>query len=287
MKPIKPIVSFLVSTYNSSRTLEALLKSISSQSYQSCEIVVVDNNSNDSTLDIAKKYTDHIFTKGPERSAQRNYAAEMSSGDYLVFLDSDMVLSNNIAQEIVDKFSLDNSLLGLVVPEESFGYGFWSQCKKLERQFYVGVKWMEAARAFRRSVFFDIGGYDEDNTGTEDYDLPHRIEEKYGIDSISRITSFIKHDEGSLDLWRTCKKKLYYARALDVYTAKPVNKEYFTSQSNPLKRYGLFLRSPKLLFRNPIFGFGMLFMKSCEMLFGVLGYLLRKSDDNVKDKIYK
>lgn len=287
MKSTTPVVSFLISTYNSSRTLEALLNSIKSQGYPFCEIVVVDNNSTDNTLEIAKKYTRHTFTKGPERSAQRNFAAKMSSGDYLVFLDSDMLLSSNIAQEVVDKFSSNDSALGLVIPEESFGNGFWSQCKKLERQFYVGVKWMEAARVFRRSVFFDIGGYDEDNTGTEDYDLPHRIEEMYGVDSISRIESFIQHDEGKLELWRTCKKKLYYARALDVYTAKPENKDYFSAQSNPLKRYGLFLSSPRLLFRKPLLGLGMLFMKSSEMLFGVLGYLLRKSDTNAKDKIYK
>jgi len=45
----------------------------------------------------------------------------------------------------------------------------------LERSFYVGVPWMEAARFFPRAVFDEMHGYDEDNTGTEDYDLPQRI----------------------------------------------------------------------------------------------------------------
>ena len=64
--------------------IDACLRSIQNQSYfiESLEIIVVDNNSSDKTRDIARRYTDKIFIKGPERSAQRNYGMrDIASGE--------------------------------------------------------------------------------------------------------------------------------------------------------------------------------------------------------------
>jgi len=283
----EPLVSILIPTYNSGLTLQTLLESIRQQSYVHCEIVVVDNNSKDHTLDIAKGYTDKVYTKGPERSAQRNYAAAMSHGKILIVLDSDMVLTPFVVEEVVTAFGSDSQKRALVIPEESFGTGFWSACKKLERSFYVGVSWMEAARSFRRTTFEEMGGYDEENTGTEDYDLPHRLEEKYGLSSIRRVNALIMHNEGNFELIKSCKKKFYYARALDVYVDRNANKHYFAKQASPLRRFGLYFGSPFRLFKNPFVGVGMIFMKICEMSSGILGYTLRKKSFNMQKNIYK
>lgn len=283
----EPLVSILIPTYNSGAMLQPLLESIKQQTYGLCEIVVVDNNSKDDTVELAKRYTDKVYTKGPERSAQRNHAAAMSSGEILIVLDSDMLLTPRVVEEVVSAFATNNQLHALVIPEESFGVGFWSACKKLERSFYVGVSWMEAARAFRRFAFEEMGGYDEENTGTEDYDLPHRLEEKNGPKSIGRVDALIMHNEGKLELIKTCKKKFYYARALDAYVKKNANKHHFSKQSSPFMRFGLFFKSPFRLLRNPVIGGGMIFMKICEMSSGMVGYLMRKQSFNMQRNIYK
>lgn len=283
----EPLVSILIPTYNSGVMLQPLLESIRQQTYRRCEIVVVDNSSKDDTVEIAKRYTENVYTKGPERSAQRNHAATMSSGEILIILDSDMVLTPRVVEEVVAAFETNNRIFSLVIPEESFGVGFWSACKKLERSFYVGVSWMEAARAFRRTAFEEMGGYDEANTGTEDYDLPHRLEEKYGPESIGRIDALIMHNEGKLELIKSCKKKFYYARALDVYVEKKANEHHFAKQASPLMRFGLYFKSPLRLFKNPFVGVGMLYMKICEMSSGMLGYAMRKQSFNMKKNIYK
>ena len=200
---ILPKISIIVTTYNSSLVLEKCLQSIKNQSYKNVEIIVVDNNSLDTTVEIAKKYSNCVYCTGPERSAQRNYGVSKSTGDFLIIIDSDMFLSENICEEVVKEFIKDKSTLGLVIPEESFGIGFWANCKRLERKFYLEVDWMEAARAFRKNIILDVGGYDEENTGTEDYDLPHRIQMLYGKSSIGRIESYIFHNEGNLSLIKT------------------------------------------------------------------------------------
>ena len=53
----KPKVSFVIPTFNSERTLDECLSSISNQDYPDMEIIVVDNGSDDKTVEIAKKYT--------------------------------------------------------------------------------------------------------------------------------------------------------------------------------------------------------------------------------------
>src|SRR5512143_2099053 len=152
-----PLVSIIVPTYNSAAYLEGCLKSVSRQSYSNIELIVVDNNSRDTTKDIARKFTDKVFNQGPERSAQRNYGVKQSMGVLLLVIDSDMELSAGVVKACVDRYSED-AFKAIIIPEESFGVGFWAQCKKLERSFYIGVDWMEAARFFERSVFDEMGG---------------------------------------------------------------------------------------------------------------------------------
>jgi glycosyltransferase involved in cell wall biosynthesis len=57
------LVSIIIPTYNSARTLEQCLISIQNQDYTNIEIIVVDNNSSDETKSIATKFTDKVFDK--------------------------------------------------------------------------------------------------------------------------------------------------------------------------------------------------------------------------------
>jgi glycosyltransferase involved in cell wall biosynthesis len=272
----QPLVSVIVPTKNSDAYLEPCLASIMSQTYKNLELIVVDNNSTDKTKEISKKYTRKVYNYGPERSAQRNVGVQKSTGQYVLITDSDMQLNPTVVSTAVETFQSNKKLKGLIVPEESFGEGFWAQCKRLERSFYVGVSWMEAARFFDRKTFDEFKGYDLENTGTEDYDLPQRIQEKYGSDSIGRIDVFIRHDEQKLNLRKTAKKKYYYAQRLERYSSIDANKSNFRKQSSPLARYALFFRNPRKLFRNPVYGVGMLYLKTAEYAAGSAGYVKSK-----------
>jgi glycosyltransferase involved in cell wall biosynthesis len=276
----KPLVSVIVPTRNSERTIGNCLKSIVNQSYPNIEIIVVDNNSSDDTKEIAKKYTNFVFNRGPERSAQRNFGASKSKGEYFLFIDSDMELSNSVVGECVEltegKTTNEIKVLGgVIIPEKSFGENFWAKCKELERSFYLGIDWIEAPRFFSSKIFREFRGYDETQTGTEDFDLPQRIKAKYGVNCILRIKSLILHDEGSLKLGYTLRKKFYYAKTAQKYTQIKANEVYFSKQSSIFQRYRLFFSNPKRLFKNPVLGVGMLFMKTLEFGAGGLGYVSR------------
>jgi glycosyltransferase involved in cell wall biosynthesis len=264
-------VSVIVTTKNNHATLDACLRSIAEQTFAPIELIVIDNNSTDDTRDIARRYTPHVVNRGPERSAQRNYGVAKATGKYVAIIDSDMELEPEVIAACVAAMRQNAGTAGVIIPEESFGQGFWAQCKRLERSFYVGVDGIEAARFFKRDVYMDVGGYDETMVSGEDWDLSRRVSE-HG--DIVRVTPFIHHNEGRLHLWRTLKKKAFYAAQARHYLAKNSLDSDLSRQVGPFERYKLFFRQPAKLFRSPLTGIGMLFMKTCEFGFGAAGYLL-------------
>ena len=87
-----PVVSVVVPTRNNRRTIEACLQSVRAQTYSAIELITVDNSSTDGTDEISRRIADVATTAGPERSAQRNLGFELARGEWVLWLDSDMVL---------------------------------------------------------------------------------------------------------------------------------------------------------------------------------------------------
>ncbi|HEX6462193.1 MAG TPA: glycosyltransferase [Candidatus Saccharimonadales bacterium] len=273
----QPLVSAVVTTRNNTATLENCLKSIVGQSYHQIELIVIDNHSTDNTIEIANKYTKKVWVKGPERSAQRNFGASKATGEFVLIIDSDMELTTHVVESAVHKITEDETTQGIIIPEESFGEGFWAACKQLERSYYVGVPWMEAARFFRKSVFTQVSGYNENLVSGEDWDLSQRVE---ALGRLERIDDFILHNEGKLSLRKTLKKKFYYAQKFALYMDQ-TKSQNMQSQTGIVARYKLFFNEQKKIVRSPHTWLGMLFMKTAEFGCGGLGYIatrLRKRE---------
>jgi glycosyltransferase involved in cell wall biosynthesis len=109
-------VSAIVTTRNSAVTLESCLSSIKRQTYPNVELIVVDNFSEDSTEAIARRFADTFLLAGPERSSQRNNGAAAATGEYPLFVDSDMVLSTDVAASCVAAIEQEG-LGALYIPE--------------------------------------------------------------------------------------------------------------------------------------------------------------------------
>jgi glycosyltransferase involved in cell wall biosynthesis len=109
-----PKVSVLIANYNNSFYLERCIKSIEKQSYKKKEIIVVDDQSSDNSLDVLKKFKDKIilvknkkkkFNVGSyDQINTYKTALNKSSGEIIFFLDSDDFFSYNKIKEIVNYF---------------------------------------------------------------------------------------------------------------------------------------------------------------------------------------
>lgn len=255
------LVSVIVPTYNSAETLEACLKSIQAQTYKTFELIVVDNNSSDATRDVARQYTSNLFIAGPERSAQRNRAAERAKGELLVFIDSDMQLKPKVLEQAVELFQDSQNIVSAVIPEETIGKGYWAAVRWFERSFYVGVDWIEAARIFRTKTFNKAGGYNEDLISGEDWDLAQRVAE-HG--KTGRITTKVLHDENNLRLVTHLKKKYYYSQHLAAYSGE--HEQVSGKQFGLISRMRLFLAKPLQLLKRPDLAIGLFLMKFLEFV---------------------
>ena len=261
------MISCIITTRNEAKTLPDLRVSLNKQTYTDFEVVLVDNNSSDQTKEIAKKFGARVFNKGPERSVQRNFGAAKTKGEYILILDADMVLDPNVLRQLAE-LSLKKDFAAAVIPEKSFGKGYWAKCKAYEREFYVGEESIEAARFFDKDTFNKFNGYDTSLTGPEDYELPLRMK-KRGL-KIGRIKSFILHNEKKFSPLKSARKKFYYASHARAYIKK--HPEMTFSQGNLLFRH-VFFRKWKKLVSQPNLAAGMFLMRIIETTGALLGFM--------------
>lgn len=271
------LISVIITTKNSALTLTKLLESIKCQTYKNFEIIVVDNNSSDQTVKIVKRYTKKVFNIGPERSAQRNFGAKKALGKYLLFLDSDMELTENVLKECAKK---SIRFKALILPEKTVGEGIVPAIRRFEREMYEGDSSVELARFYDRKIFFQIGGYDESLTGPEDYDLSYRFSKKY---KIGRIQSYVLHHEEGIRWTKLLQKKFYYAKKGSLYAEK--HPELITSQGTILFRK-VYLKHWKKFVLNPVLGICFLVTRVIETAFAVAGYICAVGIINFSKKLF-
>ena len=263
----RDLVTAIVPTRNSAAHLRDCLLSIRGQTHREIELIVVDNNSTDATVAIARKLADEVLNIGPERSAQRNAGAHVAHGRHLFFIDSDMILESNVVAECVARVASGESE-AVIVPEISFGKGFWARCKAFERSFYTGDDTIEAARFFLAVPFVEIGGFDETMpAGPEDWDLHERFRSRNP--SIARTEAYIHHDEGELRLRELMQKKFYYGKGMPDYVRK--HPERARSQLRVIRP--AFASQWRELAASPTIAAGMLAMRVCEFGAGAAGFV--------------
>lgn len=246
------LVSIVITTKNEEQNIQNCLLSIKSQTYpkNKIEIIVVDNDSTDETKKIARNFTELIFNKGPERSAQRNLGIlSAASGQYAMFLDADMILSPCLIENCVH-FIKKNNCIALYIPEIILGTSYGCRIRRFERSFYNGTV-IDAARFFKKNTFEQLGGFDETLSGPEDWDFDKKLrslgniglvdgqpnkktipegwhQAKFisplGVDP-SKFGPVIYHNESNFNLNQYLEKKAYYSQDMDKYIEKWGNKD--------------------------------------------------------------
>ncbi len=143
-----------------------------------------------------------VIDEGLERSAQRNSGIKRATGDYLLFLDSDMLIHPKLIQECVDLmrwFSYD----GLYIPEIITTKGWFGRLRNWERSFYTGTP-IDTVRFVRKGCPL----FDETMNGPEDSDWDRKI----GNDRAVSLKPYYHQD--NIGIKEYFRKKAYYSKSM-------------------------------------------------------------------------
>jgi len=267
----KPLISIVIPTRNSARTLGACLQSVLGQTLRDIEILVIDANSSDLTVDIANQYAAKVVSVDGERTTAKNTGVKLSKGEYVLFIDSDMILEPCVVEKCVQVCS-SNDVAGVIIPERSIGKGFWIRVRDFERSLYLCSE-IESARFFKKDFVIRAGGFDEDIVFYEESTLPQKIKQIGGIVD-ERIDSFILHDENGFHLQKWLQKKRYYADSVKPYSLRYTT--YARTQISVKYRLKIMVGGGKWkrLLSHPLLTIGLFTLKTLEFFYsgGLAGF---------------
>jgi len=187
--------SFIVPVFNRPDEVDELLRSLCEQTFTDFEVVIVEDGSQVPCKDVVEKYADRLpvryFAKDNSGPGQtRNYGVERAEGDYVLILDSDVVVPSGYLQAVQDELERedcdafggpDRAHDDFTPMQKAINYamtsffttgGIRGGKKKLDkfypRSFNMGV---------RREVYNRLGGFSEMRFG-EDIDFSTRLFEQ-------------------------------------------------------------------------------------------------------------
>lgn len=194
------MVTVIIPTYNRRAWIGECLDSVLGQTYSNLEIVVVDDRSTDDTVEWLRgqeKYDGvklHVQEENGGASVARNTAIGMSSGELIVFIDSDdMLLPNHVETAVghfekyrdLGLFCCDSTMIdqaGSVILDGKTWHQNLGEIKNLKIE--TGFRSLADVFAFsncfpgftlRREVFEKLGGFDQSIFPADDYDLALRV----------------------------------------------------------------------------------------------------------------
>ncbi|MBQ2654592.1 MAG: glycosyltransferase [Methanobrevibacter sp.] len=174
------IFSIIIPTYNEEDYLPVLLDSIKEQDFDDYEVIVADANSADRTREIAEEYGCKVVDGGLP-AVGRNNGAKVATGDILIFLDSDLKLTEDYLAKVLYEFKMEK--LGIAITQ------MLPMSNKIEDKlfhdfanyFMISVEKIKPHGAgcygiiAKRELHEKCGGYDESLTFGEDTDYIERL----------------------------------------------------------------------------------------------------------------
>lgn len=208
-------VTIIIPNYNGKHFLRPCLESLSKQSYQKFEIIVVDNHSTDGSIEYMKEFYPEIriiaLDKNRGFSAAVNAGIRQASTPYVILLNNDTTVEPHFVEELLKAvmqspriFSVSSKMIQMYHPEliDSAGDLYtlcgWGICRGTGRpvENYTRPDQIFSACAgasiYRRSVFRRIGYFDESHFAyLEDMDVGYRAriygyENRYCPDAVVR-----------------------------------------------------------------------------------------------------
>ena len=179
-------VSIYIPAFNAEKTIKKTIISVKNQSYKFDEIIIIDDNSNDSTNKILKEFKDIKIIKNETNRGlgyNRNLGIKLSQNDIVASIDADVVLDPKWLEIMIQNFEKNNeTMFGGKMTEKLLINKFnkwrakyysqnWGDKSFENPPFLYGCNTIQ-----HKSVWDTVKGYDESlNTNGEDIDYSNKI----------------------------------------------------------------------------------------------------------------
>ena len=183
-----PLVSIVIPCYNRENYVSDAINSAIRQSYPNVEIIVVDDGSTDSSVAVLRQFGDKINLieqKNSGVNAARNMGFKASKGEFIIFLDSDDWLSDDIVEKhieatkkwpLVSIYCADSVFIDASGKEDELTRCNWPDEPDCPLSLFLLIPPpFPACELYRSSVVKDHNGYDEAMRAFADSDLRLRI----------------------------------------------------------------------------------------------------------------
>ena len=191
-------ISFIIPAYNEEKHLPKVLATINQLlSDLAYEIIVVDNGSTDSTVNIAQEFGANVFSSSDMTIAGlRNLGAECAIGKILVFLDGDVFITSMWAKEISkvisafqhNKHIITGSRCGISL-QPTWIERYWFAPMIQERSNYMNSGHL----IIDKEIFNEIGGFNDTLVTGEDWEFSMRAKQN-GITIINNPELHVIHE---------------------------------------------------------------------------------------------
>ncbi len=174
-------ISIIIPVLNEAENIKAAILTI--QLSTNIEVIVVDADSEDSTVEIAQSLGVKVISSSPGRAVQMNTGALAASGDILLFLHADTRLPNGFDDMIRTALRQPQTVAGAfsLRIDASFLSLRWVEWGVKMRSHFCQMPYGDQAIFLTKKVFQQIGGFPELPI-MEDFELMRRLK------SIGRIT---------------------------------------------------------------------------------------------------
>ncbi len=193
-------LSIIIPAFNEARLIEQTLASVATAVAAnatpgfSSDVIVVDNNSTDNTAELARQAGARVvFEPINQIGRARNAGAAQATGEWLLFLDADSLLSPELLADI-QRMIKSRKYVGCGSTLRMDGLPWWAN---LTLQFWTGIsilcRWAAGALVVcRRDAFQDVGGFDQELYALDEVRLSKQLK-RWGKRKGLQFTILTKH----------------------------------------------------------------------------------------------
>lgn len=193
---MEPLVSIVIPTLNSAKTIRKTLESIKLLNYPNVELIVVDGKSDDGTLDIVKEYKNVynlriVIEERRGRGVAYNRGVLESKGKYVAFLDSDATIATpGWISDAVKVLETDDKV-AVVFTKVYSPHDSTIMQKAIDTFLCKGYTTANGA-IYRRDAVLKVGGFNEKMNYLQEDELLHRLK-KAGYTFYVNYSDYIYH----------------------------------------------------------------------------------------------